>query len=692
MKAFKPKLALPVCAGIVLMTAQFGISSVALAASPCPTVTVADMKGVPAGMYPQQYELDEFNRLANCTLIFSANPAIAKLNKQIIGNPKLPPLADRLPAEPLVVAPYDSIGKYGGTFDALSNATESGTSDFMAVRHVNLVRYSDDLETIVPNVAKGWEWNDDFTQLTFFLRKGHKWSDGAPFGAEDVEFWYENLAIDTNVREKPKDYALVGGKPMTVDVIDAHTVRFNLPSPKPGLLSPFANPYAQGFQPKHFLGQWHPAVSPDADAKAQKLGFENGYAAIAAYYGSSDWMDTPTPMLTNSDKLSVLPAHTAPTLESHIIIAESTEGRHLVANPYFHMVDTAGNQLPYINEQDELFVGESEVRLLKLVNGEVSFKQQALNLDYAPLLLENQEKGNYTMQLKPEVAMPTFAFNVTSEDLEKRKVFGNLKFRQAMSVAINRDEINEVIFFGTGTPQQYIGFSPTPSFVDKEWTQHYAQFDPKLANQLLDEIGMKDVDGDGMRELPNGEPLVLNLQVATQAISIKQVELVGQHWGSVGINNTVKEVTTDEFRSAMSSNQLDVTMYSKGQPLAVILGISELFIPPYDNYFNQRTAMLWAEYIDSDGASGVKPPAWAYEMIDDISAFQSATPGSAESNRLGQKLVKNLTEHLLFIGTVKSVSPVYHHNTLKNFPEYKTASYAYYRSYPYRGHQWYFDK
>jgi peptide/nickel transport system substrate-binding protein len=473
MKALKPvKLALPVCAGIVLMSAQFGISSVAYAAAKCPAVTVADMKGVPAGMYPQQYELDEFNKLANCTLRYNANPAIAKLNKKIFGNPKLPPLAQRLPAEPLVVAPYDSIGKYGGTFDALSNATESGTSDFMAVRHVNLVRYSDDLETIVPNVAKGWEWNDDFTQLTFFLRKGHKWSDGAPFGAADVEFWYENLAIDTNVREKTKDYALVGGKPMTVDVIDEQTVRFNLPSPKPGLLSHFANHYSQGFQPKHFLGQWHPAVNPDADANAQKLGFENGYAAIAAYYGSSDWMDTPTPMLTNSDKLANLPLHAHPTLESHIVIAESTEGRHFVANPYFYMVDTAGNQLPYINEQDEVFVGNAEVRLLKLMNGEVSFKQQALNLDHAPVLLENQEKSNFTMVLKPEVAMSTFAFNVTSENLEKRKVFGNLKFRQAMSVAINRDEINEVVFFGTGTTQQYIAFSPTPSFVDEKRTQH----------------------------------------------------------------------------------------------------------------------------------------------------------------------------------------------------------------------------
>jgi peptide/nickel transport system substrate-binding protein len=668
------------------------VAGSALGAQTCPPVTVSDMKGFPAGTYPQQYSKAEYEGLGSCKLQFATNPDMAKLNGKIRGNPKLPPLVDRIPQEPLVVVPYDSIGKYGGTFDALSNATESGTSDFMSVRHVNLVRYSDDLETIVPNVAKGWEWNSDFTQLTFFLRKGHKWSDGAPFGARDVKFWYENLAIDPSVREKPKDYALVGGKPMSVTVVNEQTVRFNLPAPKPGLLSHFANHYAQGFQPWHFLGKFHPAVNSDADKEAKKLGFEDGYAVIAAYYGSSDWMDTPTPMLTSRDKLSKMPADTVPTLESHILIAESTEGRHLVANPYFHMVDTLGNQLPYISEQDEIFVGESEVRLLKLVNGEVSYKAQALNLDYAPMLLENQEKSNFTVEMKPEVAIPTFAFNVTSEDPEKRKVFGDLRFRQAMSVAINRDEINEVIFFGLGKGQQFIAFSPTPSFIDERWPQHFAQFDPAMANKLLDRVGMKDIDGDGMRELPNGDPLVLNLQVATQAVSIKQVELVGQHWAAVGINNTVKEVTTDEFRSAMSSNQLDVTMYSKSQPLAVILGVSELFIPPYDNYFNQRTAMLWGEYLDSDGVSGVKPPQWAYDMIDDIAAFQSATPGTEESKMLGRKLVEATAENLLFIGTVKSVSPIYHDNNLKNFPEFKTASYAYYRSYPYRGHQWYFEK
>jgi len=673
-----------------------GVALIALAggatAASCPAVTVADMMGVGAGAFPQQYELAEFQSLGDCTVEFSANPDSDALNARILGNGDLPSLAERLPSEPLVLAPYDAIGTYGGTLDALSNATESGTSDFMSIRHVNLVRYSDDLATIVPNVAKAWEWNDDFTQLTFFLREGHKWSDGAPFGARDVKFWYDNLALDSNVREKPKDYVLVGGEPMEVVVLNETTVQFNLPSPKPGLLSHFANHYAQGFQPMHFLGQFHPDVNADADANATAVGFENGYAVISAYYGNSDWMDTATPYLNSPDLVAGLPAGTVPTLESHIIIAESTEGRRLVANPYFFQIDTAGNQLPYISEQDEVFVGEAEVRLLKLINSEVDYKSQALNLDSAPMLLEGQEKGNFTVELKPEIALPTFAFNVTSDNEAKRAVFSDLRFRQAMSVAINRDEINEVAFFGLGRAQQYTGFSPTPAFISDEVEQSYAQFDPDMAKKLLDEIGMVDTNGDGMRELPNGDPLVLNLQVATQGISIKLVELVGQNWKDVGIDSTVKEVTTDEFRSAQSSNSLDVTMYSKSQPLAVILGVSELFQPPFDNYFNLRSGIRWGEYLDTDGATGMKPPQYVYDMMDDINAFQAAIVGTDESNEIGARLVKTMVDSLLFIGTVKAVSPIYHNNDLKNFTEFKTASYAYYRTYPYRPTQWFLDE
>ncbi len=676
-----------------LMTVGLMLAAGSALGAGCPAITVDDMQGVPAGKYPQQYDLAEFEKLAGCKLTFQENPDIAKLNGRIRGNPsKLPPVAERIPEEALVMAPYHSIGKYGGTFDMMSNATEAGTSDFLAIRHVNLVRYSDDLQTIVPNVAKSWEWNDDFTQLTFHLRKGHKWSDGEPFTAEDVKFWYDNLSLNPKVWEKPANYVLVAGKPMTVDVLDPLTVRFNLPAPKPGLLVHFANSYAQGFQPKHFLGQWDPTINKDADKLAQSMGFKDGYEVISNYYGNSDWTDTPTPMLRSPDKVANLPKDTMPTLESHILISESTDGRHLVANPYFFQVDTAGNQLPYISEQDEIFVNEDEVRLLKLVNSEVDFKAQSLQLSTAPLLLENQEKGDYTVDLRPEVTISVFGINMTHENLEKRKVFSDLRFRKAMSVAMNRDEMNEVAFFGMGEPKQYVGFTDNPPFIEDKWKQYFAQYDPALANKLLDEMGLKDVDGDGFRELLNGDPLVINLQFSVQGVPAALVELIGQQWAAVGIKTTVKEVTPDEYRSAQSANKLDVTSWRGGQPLAIVLGTNQIWVPPYHDYFTVRTNMLWAEWVDSNGASGVEPPDYAKQMMKDIDAFQSAQVGTPESNKLGARLVKNLVENLLFIGTVQVPAPIYHRNRLKNFVTYKTHSFEYYRSYPYRPSQWWLDE
>ena len=481
----------------ILFSTAACITLAGAAIADCPPATVADPMGVPTGEFPQQYELSEFESLAGCTLSFSENPDIAELNSRIRGNPDLPPLAERLPEEPLVVAPYDSIGKYGDTLDVLSNATEAGTYDVLNIRHVNFVRVSDDLQTIVPNIAKGWEWNDEFTQLTFFLRKGHRWSDGTPFTADDVKFWYDNLALDSKVIPNPRDYVLVAGERMTVDVIDPQTVRFNLPSPRPALLAHFATSYAQPFQPKHFLGRYHPDLNPDADKLAQEAGFENGLAVIKAYFGNSDWTDTPSALLSAPDRVANLPADVVPTLESHIYISDTAEGRHLVANPYFHQVDTAGNQLPYINEHDEVYIPDNEVRILKLVNGEADYKMQGVSLPSAPLLLENREAGDYSIDLAPRVGVVSFTFNVTSPDLEKRKVFGDLRFRQAMSLSINREELNETVYFGLGTPHQYIGILPKPEFVDDKWTTYFTEYDPDRANALLDEVGMVDADGDG---------------------------------------------------------------------------------------------------------------------------------------------------------------------------------------------------
>jgi peptide/nickel transport system substrate-binding protein len=679
-------------------TLQSGVMGAALllavsggAQAACPAVTVANDGGLKSA-YPQQFELAEFEAAANCKLSFSENPAIGKLNGLIVGNGALPPLSERLPSEPLVVAPYDAIGKYGGVFDMISNNTEAGTSDIMSTRHVNLVRYSDDLTTIVPNVAKSWKFNDDFTQLTFKLRKGHKWSDGAPFTADDVVFWYHDLNMNTNVFEKPKGFMLAGGKPWKVEALDPQTVRFTMETPYPGLLQHLATHYAQAFQPKHFLGRFHPDVNPDADKVAQAAGFKNGYEMLLFYYGQSDWKDVPTPMLRDPSKLSMLPANTQPVLESYIPITDTTEGRHFVANPYFHMVDTAGNQLPYISEQDELYINDNEVRILKAINGEYDYKYQSITLPDAPILMDNQKKGDYTVELIPAISSSAIGINLTPADEEKRKVFGNVKFRQAMSLAMNRDEINEVAYYGLGRAVQYTGFSPVPDFVDKKWETYLTKHDPDQAKKLLDEIGVVDKDGDGFRDLLNGSKLVLNIQYATQGIPGAVVELIAQHWTNVGVKTIFKEVTPDEYRSAQSANELDVVSWVKSQPLAINLGNNDLFLAPFGTYFEATNGQLWKQYIDSNGSGGLKPPPFVETLKTGINELQGAVPGTTASNAAVNKLVSTMAENLLFFGIILAPGPVYHRNRLKNFPTFKTASYEFYRTYPYRGAQWYLDE
>ena len=679
----------------ILLALVFSASTVLWSASSfagghCTGSTMND--GLQGGKYPQQYELSEFESAAGCKMQFSENPNITSINATIQGNKGLAAVADRLPDEPLVVVPYDSIGSYGGTIKFLSNATEAGTSDMLSTRHVNLVRFADDLSTIVPNVAKDYEWNDDFTTLTFMLRKGHKWSNGEPFTARDVEFWYEDLMMNTNIREKPYPYLLVGGEPMTVDVIDDTTVRFNLPSPFPGLLATLAWTYNQAFMPAHFLEQFHPEIDSNADANAQALGFEDGWDALAAYYGNSGWTDTPTPMLRNPDLVAGLEYAAYPSLEAYMTIEDTTEGRVYAANPYFHQVDTAGNQLPYIDYQNERYINENEIRLLKLVNGEVDYKSQSVQLESAPQLLDGAESGGYSLQINPGCGAALFSFNVTHPDLEKRKVYSDIRFRQAMSIALDRNEINDVAYYGLGVVEQFVGISPAPDFVPEEIKMHMTQYDPDGANALLDEVGLIDVDGDGFRELPNGAPFAMNIDYATQGIGGVEVELVARMWNDVGVKTNFKEVTPDEYRGSQSSNALDVHAWDKGQPLAIVAGNPETFKAPFGNYFNHTQGMLWAAYIDSNGTDGVEPPQWVYDLSDGIDKFQSYELGTAESNEWGKKITTMLTEQTLLIGTVKAPFPTYHRNALKNFTQFKTTSYEYYRTYPYLATQWWLDE
>lgn len=676
----------------LLYSGVAGIALTSAAFADCPPITLEDMMGVPEGAFPQQYDLSEFQELANCTMTFAENPEIADLNARIQGNPEtLPPVAERLPAEPIVITPYEAIGRYGGTFRGMSNSTESGTSDFMSARHVNLVRFADDLVTVVPNVAQSFEWNDDFTQLTFTLRAGHRWSDGEPFTAHDIAFWYNHMVMDENVVGSPRSLWLAAGEPFEVEAIDDQTVVFRTATPLPGLLMTFAVDYAQPFQPRHFLGQFHPAIDENADANAQALGFDDGYALIAHYYGGSDWKDVPTPLLRNPATVGDLPKATLPTLEAYITVADTTEGRRFVANPFFHMVDTAGNQLPYMSEKDERFVPDNEVRVLRMINGEIHYKAQNVLMPDLPTLLDARERGNFEIHVRPQIAMPIVGFNLTPRNEARGEVFNNRDFRLAMSHAINRSEINSVAYFDLAEERAFIHFDPPPPFATEEQLSYATEFNPELAAELLDSVGLVDTNGNGIREL-NGEPFRLNMSFTQQGIPTAVAELVAQHWTDVGIPTTIREVTTDEYRSSQGAGELDVISGRAGQAIPVVLGTPERLIPPFGTFFDPRTGLAWERYLQTDGEDGIRPPDWALELRDTVFEWQTHLPGTAESDELGNRVIDLVQEGFYFISTVSPQAPVFRMNTLQNFVPPLTWSYEYYRMYPYLPVQWWLDE
>lgn len=638
------------------------------ATAACPQSTVGDAKGLKVGQWPQQYELAEFETTANCKMTFSDNPLFADDVKA----GKLPPVDKRLPEEPLVIQPYDEIGKYGGQLRSVSIAPESGTAETLSWRHVNLVRYLDDLQTIVPNVAKSWEWNKDYTELTFHLRKGHKWSDGAPFTADDIIFWYKDIHLNQELFPENSGVPKYGGNPYTIEKVDELTVKYIFTAPAPGFLSYLAVAYTQPFQPKHFFEQYHIDYNKGANDEAVKQGYKTWVELFRSFY--HDWKDS-------FHRTGV------PVLESHYLYEEDTEHRLVRANPYYFKIDTAGQQLPYVNEQNEVFISNKELINLKIIAGEVDLKGDALDLMSYPVYKENEQAGNYTVQLPPAGlgAGMHYVFNTTHKDPILRELINNPKFIQALSVAINRDEINETVYLGLATPIAGVPADPISNpFVTEEQAKYNTQFDQALANQLLDELGLAK-GSDGFRKRSDGKTLTFLLEYAPQGGPPLVHELVKGYWEAVGVKVELKEESTEAFRQRSLTNDLDLYNWKNDGTTGPAMIASPSRFWPFQGGLVRTTGTLWMDWFDSNGAKGEEPPAWAKQLHDISSQWSLEPPNSDKWMELGTQLVQIYIENMPDIGTVGGVpAPVVVHNRLGNVTEWKVQVYDYYFHYPYR--------
>ena len=605
-------------------------------------------------------------------LTFNENPMFAEKVKK----GELPPVEERLPEEPLVVTPYDGIGKYGGTLRGISISYESGTSEIMSWRHVNMVRFSDDCSTIVPNVAKEWKWNDDFTEITFTLRKGHRWSDGAPFTANDVVFWMDDIILNKEIHKAtPSPWGSVGA---SVEKIDDVTVKFKFDKPFTGFLYYLGGggSYFVPWAPKHFLQQYHIKYNPNANEEAIKNGFDNWVQQFGSYWNK--WKDA---IVSSAYGLKV------PTLGSHILLKEpTTQRRVFVANPYYFKVDTAGNQLPYIDYHDERFL-EKQLWPLEIMNGNVDQKAQNMPLSIYPVLKENEKKGDYALQLPLGMVGPTFIFNITHKDPVLRKIYGDVRFRYAMSLAINRDEVNETLFLGLGTPEQAL--PQNVPYVTEEDKKFMTEYDPERANELLDEMGLKR-GADGIRMRPDGKPLTILWEYTLQYVwSPEFPALIAEYWQDVGVNVLLKEVNTQLCRDKQKSNTLDITSEWMAPYEPSIISSPQLFVPPYASFW-PIMGLPWMDWKTSEGKSGEEPPSWVKRLWEIADEFKTVVPGSERYMELGKEMIAINLENLVVIGTLGEIPLItVVSNRLGNVPEWKVNTTYYGYAYPYRADQWY---
>jgi peptide/nickel transport system substrate-binding protein len=369
----------------------------------------------------------------------------APMLKALVDAGTLPPLADRLPVNPMVVTPLHEVGKYGGTW---RNAIVGGGSLSMLFRYQAYepqVRFNPEWTGVIPNVAEKVDSNADGTLFTFTLRKGMKWSDGHPYTTEDVMFWYEDVFMNADIEVTNQDHLIIGDDKGVFTKIDDQqfTVSFKNPNGLFLLLMAWADSDQTTRFPKHYLSQFLPKYNPDA----AKLAAAQGMSGWVQLFQKKSGAALEDDFSLNSDIPVLHP------WKMKVAPGKSTETAVAERNPYYFKVDTAGNQLPYLDSISYALVSDAQVLLLKCLQGDIDMIDQYIGTPTnKSVLFDGQAAGDYsfykTISTQPnEMAI---CLNMTHPDKVKAELYSNKDFRTGLSHAINRQALIDSVFVGYG--------------------------------------------------------------------------------------------------------------------------------------------------------------------------------------------------------------------------------------------------
>ncbi len=465
----------------------------------------------------------------------------APMLQELVDKDQLPDVEQRLPQNPLVIETQHEIGEYGGTW---RRSSTSESWDFVRVTMYghSLIRYVDDALHIAPNLLESWEANEDYTTWTLNIREGVRWSDGVRFNTDDIIFWWEDMVLNDGHPDSVVPMTNVGGEPMRLEKIDDFTLRAHFAGPNISFaeflaLWPNAGIGPRMIVPSHYLKDYHPDYSDydNFDTFQQKEEW---------------WMNIETPVLTAWKPV------------------EQLTGERLVMerNPYYYAVDEEGNQLPYIDRVVVDYVEDIEVIKLKAMRGELDMQVRPyLDLSDLAMLRDNEDDYGFEVILwgGGSGSGPMYSPNRNHRDPAKRDLYKKPEFLRALSHAINRSRIQTMVYYNTGYPTTGT-FSPNTPHIHRteevkeaweKWRDLGVEYLPEKSMELLDQIGVVDLDNDGWRNLPNGEELVLRIDLPA---SDATTELVKEDWEAIGLKTIINPTPSTQLAVMHRKGETDV--------------------------------------------------------------------------------------------------------------------------------------
>ena len=563
-------------------------------------------------------------------------PALAD---QVKGG-KLPPVEARLPEKPLVVPVAEKVGDYGGVWRR-AFLGPADANNYVRVVYDALFRFSPDGGKIEPKIAEAADPSSDYKIWTIKLRKGSKWSDGQPFGADDIAFWYKDVLLNKELTPTlPGWMKNPDGSAAKVEKVDDNTVRFTYSAPATLFLTAVANAdgadrtYAM-FLPAHYLKKFHPnyVAKADVEKMAQAAGFKTWTELFANKNAPPENPERPTM------------AAWAPTSRA------SDPVFTLKRNPYYVGIDKDGNQLPYIDEVRFTYFADVQALNLQAIAGNFDMQARHIIMTNYPVLKDQEKAGKLKV-----ITWPTFggsdaviAINQTyTADPEMGKVMANKDFRIALSLAINRDEIKESVFLGLGEARQPVPAPWHPYFPGDAYAKKYTEFNRDQANKLLDGIGLTKKGADGIRLLPNGKPATIEISVVPAFGAWPDVALlVAKDWQAVGIK-TIVQVRERALHFKMNeNNELMAEIWNEDTSAFPYTGNAK--VDPR-NAPILTIGPLWRRWYASGGKEGQEPTPAMKRIVEIVDKARTAPPD--EQVMLSKELYQIWADNVFEVGTI----------------------------------------